>query len=215
MKKIISIFLFAFLLINGFSVFADSYDDIENHWAKETIEKWSNAGILTGYDGKFNPDEYITRGEFATVINRTFGFKDTSENTFEDLDDDFYTNHILCLNYRGIMTGFDNKIRPDDYITREEAVAMLFKALELEAQKYFKGDFYDINQISKWALPYVITFANEGYIKGNNGFLNPRKSITRAETVVLMDNTSELPVKEEKIDVKTEIKAVEEVEEVE
>ena len=47
------------------------FSDISGHWAEEEIERAASLGWLTGYpDGTFRPDQYITRAEAMTVINR-------------------------------------------------------------------------------------------------------------------------------------------------
>ncbi len=223
MKKTVSILLFVFLVFSYINVLASDivYDDIKNHWAEDVVEKWSGYGILNGYNGKFYPDNNITRGEFATVLNRILKFDISSEHTFDDLEEKFYKEHILCLVHQNIMYGYDNRIRPDDFITREEAGSMIFKALNLEKQDNFNIKFEDEDKISKWARESMITLVNEGYFKGNNNRLNPLLNITRAETVALIDrafgeiilnsekeeeteNNVEEPVKEEASDVITE-----------
>ena len=143
MKKIVGIILSLCMLISGISAFAEMpvYDDIENHWAKDVIESWTSYEIINGNEGKFSPDKNITRGEYATILNRIFSFDEPSQNTFDDLDENYYTSHILCLNKQGIMNGFENNIRPNDYITREEAGTMLYKALALEEQKSLEKEF--------------------------------------------------------------------------
>ena len=47
------------------------FNDIENHWAKEDIEKAVNKGIVKGFeDGSFRPDEPVTRAQLCTIISR-------------------------------------------------------------------------------------------------------------------------------------------------
>ena len=189
MKKIISLVLISMLLL-GFCAFAQSpsYEDIQNHWAQNQIEKWSGYGVITGYEGRFFPDDNITRGEFATIINRVFKFETPAENTFSDLGEEYYTKNILCLNNRGIMTGFDGKIRPEDNITREEAGAMIYKLLRMTENEEVSQEFYDEKDISDWAKVYMNSLVNEGYFTGDSGYLRPKDSITRAEAVTLLDN---------------------------
>lgn len=190
MKKIVSIILSLCMIISGISVFAEMpvYDDIDNHWAKDVIETWTSYEIINGNEGKFSPDKNITRGEYATILNRIFSFDEPSPNTFDDLDENYYTNHILCLNNQGIMNGFENNIRPNDYITREEAGTMLYKVLALKEQKSLEKEFNDEDEISDWAKPYMVSLVNEGYFNGSNGYLRPRDNITRAEAITLLDN---------------------------
>ena len=50
-------------------------NDIENHWAKESIEILLEKGIMTGYeDGSFKPDNFMTRAEVATVVARAMNY---------------------------------------------------------------------------------------------------------------------------------------------
>lgn len=50
-------------------------NDIKDHWARESIEKLIERGIMTGYeDGSFKPDNYMTRAEVATVIEKVLNY---------------------------------------------------------------------------------------------------------------------------------------------
>lgn len=49
------------------------FNDISNHWARAYIETWSGNGIFGGMgDGSFCPDDFLTREQFATALNRLF-----------------------------------------------------------------------------------------------------------------------------------------------
>lgn len=46
-------------------------DDITGHWAEESIRKAIKAGIIKGYsDGRFGPDEPVTRAQLAVILDR-------------------------------------------------------------------------------------------------------------------------------------------------
>ena len=48
-----------------------TFSDIDGHWAKEEIEHAAALGWINGYpDGSFQPDQYITRAEAMSMINR-------------------------------------------------------------------------------------------------------------------------------------------------
>ena len=204
MKKLLSVILCIILMLGMLSVSAAdaSYRDINGHWAKDCISEWSGLGVLIGFDGRFMPDNPITRGEFATVLNRVFRFDMPAQNTFLDLNEDFYTRHILCLNEKGIMSGYEGKVRPNDYITREEASAMLCKVLALESNDGIGQEFNDEALVSRWAMPYMTALVNEGYLKGDGGFLKPGDNITRAETVTLLSNALHIVTDVQAIDLR-------------
>lgn len=47
------------------------FTDISGHWAEEEIKRAVSLGWIRGYeDGTFRPDQYITRAEAMTIINR-------------------------------------------------------------------------------------------------------------------------------------------------
>ena len=189
MKKLLSVLLTLVLSVSCISIsFADKYSDVSGHWAGDIIEKWSGLGIIKGDNGNFYPDENITRGEMAVIINRIMNFSEKSENTFSDLDDNFYTDSILALNKAEIMSGFADTIRPNDEITRQEAAVMIARTFDVQKARKPEYTFNDLGKIADWAYEYVIGMVNNGYMNGDNGNLNTENNITRAETVKLLDN---------------------------
>ena len=48
-----------------------NFTDIDGHWAKDDICKAARRGWILGYeDGSFRPDQFITRAEAMTLVNR-------------------------------------------------------------------------------------------------------------------------------------------------
>ncbi len=71
MKKILSIFIVTAMLLSVCPVSAKSvFSDVEGHWAEKQIDTWSDYGVINGYAGQFSPDNEITRGDFAVVLNK-------------------------------------------------------------------------------------------------------------------------------------------------
>ncbi len=53
------------------STAAKLFNDTATHWGENQIAKAAGIGWLKGYpDGSFKPDQYTTRAEFITVVNR-------------------------------------------------------------------------------------------------------------------------------------------------
>ena len=56
-KRVVSgVLAIAVIAISSFSVSAAKFSDTGNHWAERVIDKWSEKGVIRGYDGKFSPD---------------------------------------------------------------------------------------------------------------------------------------------------------------
>lgn len=191
-KKLLSVIIIACVVISSTisPVVASNYSDTKTHWAKDRIDRWTGLGIFNGYNNKFRPNDYITRGELAVVINNIMKYQDKAENTFKDLDQKFYTDALLKANYAGIINGSNKEIRPKDNATREEAAAILVNAFSIKANTendYLK--FSDSSQISSWAVSSVNAMAGNGYVNGDQKKrFNPKSNITRAEIVTILDN---------------------------
>ena len=71
-KWLICVILSAGLMMTG----AGAFSDTEGHWAEWAIDKWSEEyQIIQGYDdGTFRPDNSITRGAFAGILDRFMHF---------------------------------------------------------------------------------------------------------------------------------------------
>ncbi len=191
-RKILGILL-AFVLVFSLLPAAAlaSYADTEDHWAETAIDKWSDLGILEGWDGSFKPNDPITRGDFALVVDRIMQYKTSSDTYFGDLDNTYYTEAILHANNAGIMTGDAGLIRPTDDITREEAFKMLAMAFGVMTSDVSAG-YDDQADISSWAEGYINALTALGYIEGNDNMCMPQDTITRAEVVTVLDNAISL-----------------------
>lgn len=190
MKHLKVIGLVAVLIVcSGISSFANDFSDIENHWAESEINKWSESELISGYNGEFSPNAFITRAELAVIIDRLFKYQLASENTFDDVSNDWYTEAILKNNSKGVINGYDNNLRPLDEVTREEAIVMLSKGFGI-ASHDGAAHFKDDDEISDWASGYVNAMAELGYISGKSDRrFSPKDHITRAEIIKILDNS--------------------------
>ena len=190
MKKFLSILLVLTMLLTllPMEAIASSYNDTTNHWAKDEITKWSDLGIIQGSDGLFRPSDQITRGEMAVILDRLMNYQVKASNGFVDLDTSWYTDAILRANKAGIILGNNGKVHPNSYITREEAIVMLGRAL-LISESAKNANFSDMKMVSDWAKGYVNALSSERIISGvgNNSFA-PKANVTRSEVVKILDN---------------------------
>lgn len=164
-----------------------AYSDLDGHWAQEAVERWSGYGVVQGSDGAFRPNDSITRGELALILDRVMGYPQKAENTYDDLDETWYTDAVLRLSAAGVMEGAQGHVRPQDAVTRQETAVLLARAFQLEQVKG-NGSFSDQDQIADWAKQAVETLSAGGYIQGYQGAFDPTGNITRASVVTILDN---------------------------
>lgn len=171
-----------------------SYSDISNHWANPFITDLASKDIIKGYpDGTFKPNNKIIRGDFFLLVNNIINDKDTisTNNTFKDLNDAYYSNAIKNLADLNIISGYsDNTIKPNNLITREE-VAVVIDRLLLHFNKNLDDNnnisFSDNEDISNWAQGSINKLTNNGIINGyTDNTIKPKQDITRGEVAKLL-----------------------------
>lgn len=194
-KRILSLLLtlcVALSLLPSASLAAEAtFSDISGHWAANTIESWAARGVISGFDGKFRPNAPMTRAELAAVLNQIIGYTEVTNTAFADVPSDaWYYGHIARLYAAGIMQGDgEGVMRPNANVTREEAVVMIAKALDVEENAGNENPFPDADSISPWASFLVDGMKAAGYISGYpDGSFNPKADISRAEVVAILDN---------------------------
>jgi hypothetical protein len=168
-----------------------AYTDVDMHWANEAITKFCNINIIKGYsDDTFKPDGYITRAEFITIINRILNNSEETNKFIPDIDSKkWYYKEVRKSVASGLLQGNeDGYMRPDSYITREEAVVILARAFGGVTSEESISNYDDKNQISSWSYAAFSEFISKGYIKGyDNNTIRPKAKITRAEVVTIIN----------------------------
>lgn len=167
-----------------------SFSDTGGHWAAPAAEKWADYGVLNGSDGKFRPDDYITRAEMATVLDNLMDYQATAVNVFPDVPAGaWYEDAVLKANAAGVLNGDGaGHADPTADITREQAALMLARALTVDDGQETSTKFSDAGSISSWAKPLVFGMEAAGYISGYNNRFDPQDNITRAEVVTIINN---------------------------
>ncbi|GEM_PF-949164 len=193
-KKNICLFLIFIIALSSFKVYATS--DMPSSWAEEEIAKSKKYNLITDKtNSQFQSN--ITREVFCELIVKLYesltkDFEDISDNPFNDT-----TNIKVLKAYNlGITNGISStEFGPNRYITREEAATLLSRAIYQAKQKSYlynenKGEsigFWDLSDISNWAILGVNEMAKEGYIEGtDSGHFYPKYYITIEESLALV-----------------------------
>ena len=203
MKKLkrLTALILALVLCAGMMGYASAADmgnftDVNpSAWYYEAVSEAVDNGLLIGKgEGILDPQGSLTRAEMAAVINRAFGaYVEGDLSRFTDVPKDkWYYGDMAMAWHMGTYVGAgEDTMAPEADITRQEAMAVVARALQLNLEDYGDTDlsaFADAGAISGWALPYVRAMVGAGYIQGWDSKLFPRDAITRAEFAQVFAN---------------------------
>lgn len=136
MKNIFKIML-SILVLTFAAGCAFAFPDVaDTHWAAKQINELSERGIIVGYpDGTFQPDENVTRAEFASMAIKALGqdgIHVAQPVKFTDITPEFWAYDSIqkslyfdLISYSPESTLF----RPDDSVSRAESITMAVNAL--------------------------------------------------------------------------------------
>lgn len=191
--KSISVLLTVLLILANFSVSRAATLENANisEYAKPYIEKLTES-IQFDYDDYTKP---IKRDEFARLIY--FSVKQMSDtmNTkviLNDVKPLFTDTDDVCigaLSNAGIITGRNDEcFSPNDFLTREEAAAVIGRAFDLFGFKRLNKitNFADKSNISPWAVSAVDSLCPYKIIIGtDNGNFLPKSTTTREQAAII------------------------------
>ena len=175
----------------GYKEPSSKFIDIENHWAKESIDYVVARALLTGTsETTFAPNMAMTRGMLVTALGRLAGVDEKAydTNSFIDVNvDSPFRPYIEWAYKKDIVKGIGNqRFAPNRAITREE-IAVIFvnyaKATGYRLPIIREVTTYaDTTNIGSYYQPAVKAMQQAGIMIGDtkNQF-NPKKSATRAE----------------------------------
>jgi len=181
------------------------FSDITRSFARDYITKLSEKGVVHGYDdGTFQPNRVVSRAEFLSMAmkNAAIAVDAKATTTFTDIPSDgaWMIPYVAKAKELWIISGqtINGKFvfRPNDGVTRAEAIAILFRASKIEVDAKATTTFTDIPSDGAWMIPYVAKAKELWIISGqtiNGKFVfRPNDGITRAESSKIIVKTSEL-----------------------
>lgn len=111
---------------------SNTYTDVpDSYWANTAISTMAGLGIVQGRSSTaFDPNASITRAEFAAICARFDTGKSSGTQTFSDIKGHWAQSYIERAAELGWIKGFeDGTFRPNDCITRAQAMTMINRVL--------------------------------------------------------------------------------------
>ncbi|WP_099190587.1 S-layer homology domain-containing protein [Tepidibacter mesophilus] len=125
---------FAKLLVNELELdivnTKSEFKDMQGHWANDYVNTAYKAGLITGYDGNFNPNDNITRAQMAAMIGRAIDTDKASDvsNFNDSLNIPTWARKDLSKAVaEGLIKGDNGMFRSDDNTTRAEATTVIYR----------------------------------------------------------------------------------------
>ena len=178
-------------------VFSDVNDD---DWFAGAVKFVVSLGLFKGTaEDTFSPYTSMTRGMFVTVLGRLYEYmKDISlpaseGSSFSDVSpDQYYAAAVKWASENNIISGYENRqFKPDEPITREQIVAVMYRFAVytgLDTRKTSNIDgFGDSDDVSAWALEAFRWAVGSGIVGGRtDGTLDPQGPVQRCEVAAIL-----------------------------
>lgn len=164
------------------------------------LDKVVEWGVMRGdLEGNLNEDNYITRAEFSTMVNRAFGYDKTGPTPFRDVPENSWYAEDVGIAYNvGYIAGTSaTTFSPNDNVTREQAALILARILMLQPQVGENTMFTDSRSMENWSRGYIASVAQQGLISGYpDGRFGPKDNLTRGQAAIILVNALGTPLME-------------------
>lgn len=162
---------------------AQQYKDA-NGWASGAISFVSSRKLFNGVGAdRFDQKGTMTRGMLVTVIHRMEGKPaPVGTHSFGDVPSGtWFSEAVGWAAGAGVVTGYSKTVfAPDDPITREQMVAMLYRKSGSPKTAYVETG------ASAWARDAMSWAVSIGLIQGSEKGYAPKDNATRAEAAAIL-----------------------------
>lgn len=165
----------------------------EDSWAKEPITFVTAREIFIGTGEEiFETNSSMSRAMMATVIHRLEGEPQDGTDKFDDVDAHrWYAKAVAWAAKEGIVEGDGESFNPNDDISREEIVTMIYRyakylGMDMEADTQALNGFPDASEVADWATDAMIWAVDTGVIEGMpSGEIDPKATATRGHLAAI------------------------------
>lgn len=204
MKKFIikALLLVSVFGLTSFGAFAKDYSDLpKDHWAYKQIQILTNFNIVVGYpDGKYRPEQNVTRAEFATMVIKAFEQQNAELKQaakFSDVkESDWFYGMVERAVMFDLLKGYpDGHFDPYGTVSRGHVISTTVNALTTEtiskqkAVEILENSYSDYTQIPDWLIIAAGKAEVLGMVvkaPGEENYINANRPATRAELAAFL-----------------------------
>ncbi len=183
---------------HGTSCPLNSYSDLNtSEWYHDAIHYCVDNVVMGGTgSSKFYPRRNTTRAELAVSLYNHEGRPPVAgsgllPNTYSDVKaGEWHYQAIEWATKEGILAGYGNgKFRPNQSVTREQLVAIIWRHAGSPKPRSTTLRFYDAGSVSGYAWEAMCWATEQGILQGrSSGYLVPKGTATRAEVAQMLKN---------------------------
>lgn len=178
--------------LSGFQIgeWVNPFTDVfESDWFYNAVGYVVQNGLFSGTSATtFSPNMPMTRGMLVSVLYRAAGNPEIENEIwgypYADVEATaYYGTAVYWARLKNIASGYsDERFGPDDPITREQLIVMLWRYAGSPAPVSRTLTAPDAGQVGDYALDAVCWAIENGILNGDSfGKLNPQAQATRAE----------------------------------
>jgi len=197
MKKLLAGLLVAGMLSITTSpvlAYAGINDVDANYWAQTEIASVVSDSVMFLNNGKFNPEQKISRVDFVTALLKVLGQSNApvvSDVAFSDVAKSGADHDAIVRSQQiGLVYGYpDGTFRPQGNILRDEAQSVMSHiTIDGTVNPDIVARYSDAAKVPAWAKNvYAKTLSYGIYVNHpNENELRPTEDLTRAEAAVLL-----------------------------
>lgn len=179
--------------------------DIYGHWAEREIGIMYKLGALKGIaEDSIDPDRYITRGEFVSMLMTVCKQKRDSEEPFKDVtEESFMYEPLLTAKALGVANGDgEGNFYPDRPVTTQDMFTLIFRTMvkmnkvnsEIDADEYL-GSVLNKEDIAPYAKNAWAGMIRAKLIKSEVEYrVYPYSSVTVGEASYVLNKLAEFNI---------------------
>ena len=135
----------------------------------------------------------ITRGELASLINRTFGFSETDSKGYKDVKNEslYYKDLLIAKKAGYFLSNKQNTIQPKGKVSRQELAYIVKKLMKLTSSEAAStsNSIKDVKRIATWSKKAVEAVVSKGIMKLKNGKkFDPEGFVAKGDAVEVIEN---------------------------
>ncbi|WP_145147253.1 S-layer homology domain-containing protein [Paenibacillus xylanexedens] len=177
-----------------------TFSDVTIHWSRDDVQDLASRLIVQGTgENVFAPDRSITRAEFTAVLLRGLGLhspNSTEAASFTDVKTgSWYEDEVQTAVSYGLISGYaDDSFRPNNEISRAEALTIVSRAMKLvglaqadtSETTSLLSTYSDSAKVQAWAAEPVASAIKQELVQGDDGKLMTDADISRAQSAAIV-----------------------------